>query len=270
LQPSQFNSKLISGTPPPENHGTAFLANIVLFTNAKSRTPGKLWPALLMVSWWLVALTRTAPTQQTQSQPATQATQSQPTPAQPTPAQPASNAPPQSGSGNSSTTQNQQPAAPPKQTALNNPLLVETDEERNLTAMEPRIEFEYRYDRFDGRINGDMGTITWLQSFGSAQRLAAGIELPISYQSAGGPGEHSATGIDDITLQFRGMLSKGEKFEQAAGIEVTVPLPARRWAMAKPCSSSAGDFPDNWPQTLCSTARSATTARWRTSALSRT
>lgn len=112
---------------------------------------------------------------------------------------------------------------PAAQTALSNRQLVETDEKRSLTCMEPRVEFEYRYDRFDGGINGDTAQITWLQPFGSAQRLAAGIEVPVAYMSAGSSGEHSATGVGDITLQFRGMLSKGEKFEQAAGIEVTVP-----------------------------------------------
>jgi hypothetical protein len=35
--------------------------------------------------------------------------------------------------------------------------------------------------------------------------------------------EPSANGMGDITLEFRGMLTKGEKFEQAAGIELTLP-----------------------------------------------
>jgi len=181
-----------------------------LFTDAQPGTPPRAFPLLLIVLLWLSQLVPSAPAQQSQSQQ---------TPSEQTTTQPSAGASPQAGSGNSSSPQN----PPAAQTALNNPRLVETDEKRSLTCMEPRIEFEYRYDRFDGGINGDTAQITWLQSFGSAQRLAAGIEFPVSYQSAEGPGEHSATGVGDITLQFRGMLSKGEKFEQAAGIEVTVP-----------------------------------------------
>jgi hypothetical protein len=52
--------------------------------------------------------------------------------------------------------------------------------------------------------------------------MAAGIELPFEHAS-GEQGETSVNGIGDIKLEFRGMLGKGEKFEHAAGIELTLP-----------------------------------------------
>ena len=52
--------------------------------------------------------------------------------------------------------------------------------------------------------------------------MAAGIELPFMHFN-GGAGEPSGNGLGDIKLEFRGMLGKGERFEHAAGLEITVP-----------------------------------------------
>jgi hypothetical protein len=108
------------------------------------------------------------------------------------------------------------------QRALENPLLEQEDEERNITYMESHISFEYRHDRLDGGSSGDTMTTHWQQSFGSSHRMAAGIEVPIVHAS-GEQDEPSANGVGDIKLDFRGMIGKGEKFEHAAGIEITLP-----------------------------------------------
>src|SRR5271157_3189174 len=65
-------------------------------------------------------------------------------------------------------------------------------------------------------------TLSRLTGFSPSGRMAAGIELPFVHFN-GGNGEPSGDGLGDIKLEFRGMLGKGEKFEYAAGIEITVP-----------------------------------------------
>jgi hypothetical protein len=55
--------------------------------------------------------------------------------------------------------------------------------------------------------------------------MAAGIELPFVHATGGGS-EPSTNGLGDIKLDFRGMLGKYEKFEHAAGIELTLPSAA--------------------------------------------
>lgn len=128
----------------------------------------------------------------------------------------------QSGSAGSVGAQNPARANPAQQDALENPILEQDDEERNITYVESHVTFEYRHDEFDGGSNGDSFKTEWLQSFGPSHRMAAGIALPFEHAS-GEQGEPSANGIGDIKLEFRGMLGKGEKFEHAAGIELTLP-----------------------------------------------
>lgn len=118
--------------------------------------------------------------------------------------------------------QNPARANPAQQDALENPILEQDDEERNITYVESHVTFEYRHDEFDGGSNGDSFKTEWLQSFGPSHRMAAGIAPPFEHAS-GEQGEPSANGTGDIKLEFRGMLGKGEKFEHAAGIELTLP-----------------------------------------------
>lgn len=106
--------------------------------------------------------------------------------------------------------------------ALENPVLEQADEEQSITYMQSHVTFKYNHDEYDEGASGDRVRIDWLQSFGPSQRLAAGIELPfVGFH--GSNGEPSGSGLGDIVLKFRGMLGQGEKFEHAAGIEITVP-----------------------------------------------
>ena len=50
--------------------------------------------------------------------------------------------------------------------------------------------------------------------------MAAGIELPFIFARGD---ERRAAGTGDIQLEFRRMISKGERFEQAAGVQVIAP-----------------------------------------------
>jgi len=104
------------------------------------------------------------------------------------------------------------------QTGLDSPLLAQADEEEKLVYIESFVTSEYRHDKFDDGSTGDSTLIHWLQAFGPSKRLAAGIELPIIHES--GP---AAAGLGDVTLEFRGILGKDEKFEHAAAILVTLP-----------------------------------------------
>ena len=106
--------------------------------------------------------------------------------------------------------------------ALDNPVLEQEDEEQSITYMQSHVTFKYNHDEFEGGDSIDQIRIDWLQSFGPSGRMAAGIELPFAHFS-GSDGEPSGSGLGDIKLQFRGMLGKWEKFEHAAGIEITVP-----------------------------------------------
>ena len=125
-------------------------------------------------------------------------------------------------SASSSGAQTSAHAKPSPDYALDNPVLEQADEERNITYMQSHLTFKYNHDEYDGGANGDLVQVDWLQSFGPSSRLAAGIELPFMH-FYGGNGEPSGNGLGDIKLEFRGMLSKGERFEQAAGFEITVP-----------------------------------------------
>ena len=101
-------------------------------------------------------------------------------------------------------------------------MLEEADEEQSLTYMRSHVTFKYNHDEYDQGSSSDRFRIDWLQSFGAASRMAAGIELPL-VRFNGGNNEPSGNGLGDIKLQFKGMLGKGEKFEHAAGIEITTP-----------------------------------------------
>ena len=99
-------------------------------------------------------------------------------------------------------------------------LLNQADEEDKDTDIESYVSLRYRHDQFQEGLNGDELRIHWQHSFGPSGRLAAGIELPfidVRGDSA------SAAGSGDIHLDFRGMISKGERFEQTVGIEVIAP-----------------------------------------------
>ena len=96
----------------------------------------------------------------------------------------------------------------------------QADEEDKETYLESYVSFRYRYDRFLEGLTGDELRIHWQHSFGPSGRLAAGIELP--FIDIRGDSSNAA-GIGDTHLDFRGMISKGERFEQAAGIEVIAP-----------------------------------------------
>lgn len=112
-----------------------------------------------------------------------------------------------------------------KQKALE-PLLEEADEDRNITYMDSTLSFEYRHEAMDGGVTWDNFELQWQQSFGRSQRFAAGILLPF-IRSIEGQDQPSASGIGDIQLGLKGILGKGEKFEHAAGIELTVPSASR-------------------------------------------
>jgi hypothetical protein len=118
--------------------------------------------------------------------------------------------------------QAQSGAAPHPQDALDNPLLENANATRTITFIEPFVNLEYRHDALDGGVNTNTVYLRWLQSFGPKGRFAAGIELPFGNATAP-EGEPSGGGIGDIRLGFRGMLHKGEHFEHAAGIEITLP-----------------------------------------------
>jgi len=105
--------------------------------------------------------------------------------------------------------------------ALENVLLEEADEE-HITYMDSHIALKYNHDEFEGGSGLDQVQVHWLQALGSSKRLAVGIEAPLVHLN-GEDTEPSANGVGDITLEFRGMLTKGEKFERAAGLELTLP-----------------------------------------------
>ena len=113
-------------------------------------------------------------------------------------------------------------AAPRQETALDNPVLEQADEERNIISIQSRLSFTYDHDACDGWASFGCFRVNWLQSFGSSHSLAAEIELPFAFYD-GGNSEPSSHGLGDITVKFIDMLDQGEKFEHAAGIEITAP-----------------------------------------------
>ena len=142
---------------------------------------------------------------------------------EPPPSDPqAQQVPPQQSPGASATAaQTPAHATPSPDDAFDNPVLEQADEAR-ITYMQSRVTFKYNHDEYDGGSSGDLVEVDWLQSFGPSGRMAAGIELPFMHFN-GGAGEPSGNGLGDIKLEFRGMLGKWEKFEYAAGIEITIP-----------------------------------------------
>jgi hypothetical protein len=113
-------------------------------------------------------------------------------------------------------------ATPPdSDDALEVPVLEEMDEQ-HVTYIESHLAVEYNHDQFEVGSNLNQVALHWLQAFGPSDRLAAGIEIP--FLNFNGEGvQPDAGGIGDIEVEFRGMLTKGEKFEQAAGIVLAVP-----------------------------------------------
>jgi len=105
--------------------------------------------------------------------------------------------------------------------ALDNILLEQADEE-HITYMDSHVALKYNHDAFEVGSGLDRIRIHWLQAFGPSKRLAAGIEVPLLHLN-GGETKPNASGIGDMSVEFRGMLGKGEKFEHAAGIELTMP-----------------------------------------------
>jgi hypothetical protein len=99
-------------------------------------------------------------------------------------------------------------------------VLDRADDEKKETYIESYVSLRYRHDQFLEGLNGDELRIYWQQSFGPSGRLAAGIELPLTDVRGD---DSNAAGLGDIYLDFRGLISKGERFEQAASIEVLAP-----------------------------------------------
>jgi len=116
-----------------------------------------------------------------------------------------------------------QPAPAPattNQSAAYEGVLDQADEEDKETYIESFVSLRYRHDRFLEGVNADELRIHWQQSFGPSGRLAAGVELPFIDVRGEGSG---AAGSGDIHLDFRGMIGKSKRFEQAAGVEVIAP-----------------------------------------------
>lgn len=108
-----------------------------------------------------------------------------------------------------------------KNQALDNQVLDEVDGEQNITYMESHVGFEYRYDSLDGGVAKNSLKLKWQQAIGETKRVAVRMELPFDHVSE--PENMSTGGFGDMKLELRGMLQKKEKFEHAAGVEVTLP-----------------------------------------------
>jgi len=108
------------------------------------------------------------------------------------------------------------PAKPRPDDALDNPVLKQAEEEDIITDIESHVMFKYNHDEYDGGASGERVRIDWLQAFGPANRMAAGIELPLIHFN-GSNGEPSGSGLGDIKLEFRCMLGKGFCHARAAG-----------------------------------------------------
>ena len=134
---------------------------------------------------------------------------------------PTTQGPPQQPSNGTSSVNQQTPTTASHDDALDNILLEEADEE-HITYMDSHITLEYNHDALEGGSSLDQIQVHWLQALGASKRLAAGIEVPFLHLH-GANAQPSANGIGDVTLEFRGMLTKGEKFEQAAGLELRLP-----------------------------------------------
>src|SRR5262249_15521408 len=69
-------------------------------------------------------------------------------------------------------------------------------------------------------LNGEELRFHWQQAFGPSGRLTVGTGLALI--DVRGDGSNAA-GIGDIRLDFRGLISKRDRFKQAFGIEVIAP-----------------------------------------------
>ena len=126
---------------------------------------------------------------------------------------PSAGGPPQTGTSG--------PPSLAAQDALENQLLLEVDDEQVITYMESHVAFKYRYDSFEGGVAANEFRLRWQQAIGDSQRVAVAIEAPFLHVS--GPENSSTGGFGDLKLELRGMLQKQEKFEQAVGVELTLP-----------------------------------------------
>jgi hypothetical protein len=99
--------------------------------------------------------------------------------------------------------------------ALEVPVL-EQQEEEHVTYVESHIALKYNHDEFEVSSNLNRVAVEWLQAFGPSERLAAGIEIPF-LQVIGERVEPNASGLGDIEVQFRGMLTKGGSSNRQRG-----------------------------------------------------
>lgn len=140
--------------------------------------------------------------------------------AQQTPPPSAGGASQQSGLPGQTGTPNPAPGQPH---ALDNPILEEADGDQVVTHLDTHFDFEYRHDQLDGGSNTNAYKFTFQESIGPTQRFAVAIELPFVNFNGGDPEEPEVTGFGDMKLRARGMIWKGEKFEHAAELELTLP-----------------------------------------------
>jgi len=105
--------------------------------------------------------------------------------------------------------------------ALDNQVLDEADGGEIITYIDTHVAFKYRYDSFDGGVDSNSIMVKWQQAIGATKRVAVSMELPFVHLSE--PSNMSIGGFGDMKLELRGMLQKKEKFEHAAGVEVTLP-----------------------------------------------
>jgi len=88
--------------------------------------------------------------------------------------------------------------------------------------MDSHLALKYNYDSFEGGSSLDRIRVHWLEAFGPSHHFAAGVEVPFLYFNGEGT-EPNASGIGDLSVEFRARLTKSEKFDQAAGVELTMP-----------------------------------------------
>lgn len=104
---------------------------------------------------------------------------------------------------------------------MDSPELEELDEE-HITYMESHVVLKYNYNQLERGSYLNLVRARWLQAFGSSERFAASIEVP--FTNFNGTGQEPSTGgIGDLQVEFSAMLSKRERFEQAVGVQLTLP-----------------------------------------------
>jgi hypothetical protein len=114
------------------------------------------------------------------------------------------------------------PATQQEQDALDNPVLEQADEEQLIPYIKSRVTLKYDRLRADDGGTVNQGRLYWLQAFGETQRFGTSIELPLLGVNPAA-GNAGATGFGDMKVAFRAMISKSQKFEQAAEAEFTFP-----------------------------------------------